>query len=533
MFALFFSVSCEDDSLPEAGSIADANPPEAAFFFTNSAESVLIKNLTNSSRRGSTKVNWTLPEGAIFTFDTNGVLTTSTDDEIVVKFPATIDDPDDPTAGYPVGIEAIDDNGVSSGVKFFNVQVNQIPGIDEATPIFTFEGGRSNSEVIFTNNSANASGGIFWSVFQNGQELEIDELLVSEQRDFLTQTSTSDVVSIKFPSAGDYEVVLTAINLNGVQTSDSQLITIEPLSEPKPEFTYSSNEDYSVQTFVNTTPDTDSVLWTLDAGATLEPGFELTDEEINVRFSNSGEFKISLEVESVGVDENGNQTFLQSKDEDEEFVVAIVNSLAGIPAPVIIGGDFERPIDDYLTQEGIVRMNNDLGKEYWIAGGISTRVLIPGTDEQFPAFPGESSANERAWFESGEFNRMGITSSGRTGVAVSWDSDQPNPRIAVQRIEVVPGVDYKVTFYYSNDANSTNISLLALILDESVDSEADIDLEGNLIAQEAFNETGTGYQEASITFSVTSSDQTAIKLYFNTSTVFGDYRLDDVSIAID
>ena len=547
IFAMIFSVSCEDDDLPEAGSIADANPPQAAFFFTDSAESVLIKNLTNSSRRGSTQVNWTLPEGAEFTFNTQGVLTTSTDDEIVVMFPETIDDPDDPFAGYQVGIEAIDANGVSSGVQFFTVQVNLIEGIPEATPAAEVVEPGGNFERIFVNESANASGGVVWSVFQDGEELNIDEILTTNNLDFLNQNDTSDEVLFTFPSSGDYTVLLEAINFNGVRNSEEIDITIDQLTNPIPSFTYSSNDDYSIQTFVNTTPDTDSVLWTLAGGCTLVNGSQLTDETIDVSFSSSGQFTIGLQVTSVGFDENGNPEEFTSEDVNEAIPVTIITSRAEIPEPVLLAGGFERPIDAYLSEEGLARTNNDLGKEYWLPDGISQRVLTPGTNTLFPAYPGETDANLQTWFlpdAPQEFNRLGTTSNARTGdAAASWDA-RTQLRAGVQRIEVTPGVDYRVTFWYENVDNATDVSLLALVLDERVVSEfqigsqASLDetmaipgIDNSIIAQGAFNEAALGYIEETITFN--SGNRDAIKLYFNTSEFFGVYRLDDVSITID
>lgn len=532
LIALVSFVSCEDDSLPEAGSIADANPPEGAFFFTDSSESVLIKNITNSSRRGSTEVKWTLPEGAEFWFNTLGVLTTSSDDEIVVRFPTTIDDPNDPLAGYQVGIEAIDALGVSSGVEFFTVQVNLIEGIPEATPAFKVEDGDSNFERILTNESANASAGIVWSVFKDDVELDINQILDTSNINFLTQNSSSDQVLMNFPGSGDFEVTVTATNFNGIETTDSQVVTVEPLTNPIPEFTYTSNENYSVQTLVNTTPDTASVLWTLNGGATLESG-ALTDETIQVRFPSSGDYIVNLEVTSAGFDENGNPIDLVSLDADELITIPIITSIADITdVPMIIGGDFERPIDENLSEEGLARTNNDLGKEYWLPDGLSTRVLDPITKEAFAAYPGETSANERTWFASGLFNRIGITSSGREGNGATWDASEPDPRAIAQYIAIIPGVDYKVSFNYSNDLNSTTESLVGFILDASVVSEIQITPD-TTIAQELFNEQSTSYTEGSLTFTVTSSNAEAIKLYFNTTTVAGDYRLDDISIAID
>lgn len=543
-FALLFSVSCEDNDLPDTGSIVDANPPEAAFFFTDSAESVLIKNLTNSSRRGSTQVNWTLPEGAEFTFNSQGVLTTSTDDEIVVMFPETIDDPNDPFAGYEVGIEAIDANGVSSGVVFFTVQVNLIEGIPVPTPLASIENGAANSERVFVNESANASGGVVWSVLQDGNELDIDTLLTTDNLNFIGQTNTSEEVLITFPRAGNYEVVVTAINFNGVRVSDTIPVTIDPIMEPVPSFKYSSNDDYSIQTLINTTPDTDSVLWTLPDGATLVGG-TLTSEEIQVSFPSSGDFAINLEVTSVGVNEDDETVSFTSLDEVEMIVIPVVRSRAEIPEPVILGGGFERPIDDYLSPEGEARTQSDLGKEYWIPDGVSQRVFTPGTSEPFPAYPGETDANLETWFvpiSLADFNRIGITSNSKTGEsAAEWDS-RTQLRAAVQRIEVMPGVDYKVTFWYENVENATNASLLALVLNERVVRETETDgagtvinegtgIEGNIIAQEVLNEQATGYIEASVSFN--SGDQSAIKLYFNTSEFFGAYRLDDVTISID
>lgn len=538
-FALLFSVSCEDNDLPDTGSIVDANPPEAAFFFTDSAESVLIKNLTNSSRRGSTQVNWTLPEGAEFTFNSQGVLTTSTDDEVVVMFPETIDDPNDPFAGYEVGIEAIDANGVSSGVEFFTVQVNLIEGVPLPTPLASVEDGGGNFERVFINESANASGGVVWSVLQDGNELDIDTLLTTDSLDFIGQTSTSEEVLITFPNAGDYEVVVTAINFNGVRVSDTIPVTIDPIMEPVPSFTYSSNDDYSIQTLVNTTPDTDSVLWTLPDGATLIGG-TLTSEEIQVSFPSSGDFAINLEVTSVGFNEDGDPVIFRSLDDVETTVIPVVRSRAEIPEPVLLAGGFERPIDEYLSAEGLARTNNDLGKEYWLPDGVSQRVFTPGTTEPFPAYPGETDANLFTWFvpiSTVDFNRPGTTSNSRTGeAAASWDS-RTQLRAAVQRIEVMPGVDYKVTFWYENVENATNASLLALVLNERVVRETEegnvegTGIEGNIIAQEVLNEQAIGYIEASVSFN--SGDQSAIKLYFNTSEFFGAYRLDDVTISID
>ena len=546
--ALMFSVSCEDDSLPDTGSIADLNLPDADFFVTDSNSSALIKNITNSTRRGSTSVLWTLPEGAEFTFNEQGVLTTETDDEIVVRFPAVIEDPDDPDLGYLVGIEAFDDNGASSGLTFINVLVKSDPSRVLSSPSFTFEDGVSNFERIFTNTSANASGGVFWSVFQDGVELDIDELLDTSNFNFLNQTRFSEEVSLSFPGAGDYDVFVTGINFNGFETiSEPQTVTILNLEPPVPSFTFSSNEGYTIQTFVNTTPDTDSVLWSLPGGSTLVNGSELTDETIQVSFSSSGQFTIGLQVTSIGRDEDGNEIILESADENESIEIAVINSIAEIPTPTIIAGDFEADPDN-LTEEGLARFlgddglidgengnpndgNRDASKEYWIADRVTSRAFIPGTTELYPAFPGATN-DDVDWFETGEFNRVRITSRSRSGIAAaSWDPG--DERVVVQYIEVVPGVDYRVTFYYSNDSNSTDIGLLGLILDENVVTESQLSEEGSVLASTLAIEQTSGYVQETILFTNDSPDREAIKLYFKPSDNAGDYRLDDISIAID
>jgi len=364
-------------------------------------------------------------------------------------------------------------------------------------------------------------------------------------QNFLNQNETSDEVLFTFPSSGDYTVLLEAINFNGVRNSEEIDITIDQLTNPIPSFTYSSNDDYSIQTFVNTTPDTDSVLWTLDGGCELANGSQFTDETIDVIFSSSGEFTIGLQVTSVGFDENGNPVEFTSEDVNESIPVSIITSRAEIPEPVLLAGGFERPIDAYLSEEGLARTNNDLGKEYWLPDGISQRVLTPGTNTLFPAYPGETDANLQTWFlpdAPQEFNRLGTTSNARTGdAAASWDA-RTQLRAGVQRIEVTPGVDYRVTFWYENVDNATDVSLLALVLDENVVAENQIGsqigltnaipgIDNSIIAQGAFNEAALGYIEETITFNAGNRD--AIKLYFNTSEFFGVYRLDDVSITID
>ena len=539
--ALMFSVSCEDDSLPDEGSLPDLNLPDADFFVTDSNSSALIKNITNSTRRGSTSVLWTLPEGAEFTFNDQGFLTGETDDEIVVRFPAVIEDPDDPELGYLVGIEAFDDNGASSGLTFINVLVKSDPTRVLSTPSFTFTETRSNFERIFTNTSANASGGAFWSVFQDGEELDIEEILETRDFDFLNQNRFSDEVSLRFPGAGDYEVFVTGINFNGFETiSESQTITILPLGIPVPSLTYSSNEDYSVQTFVNDTPDTASQTWTLPAGATFVNGSVATDSTVDVSFANSGTFDMGLEIFSNGFDDDGNPIILESEDATEIITVAIVNSLSEAGTVGVIGGDFEIPpaSDIFESQQG----RSDAARGYWIADGLSIRVFVPGTggtasEEIYPAFPGAVAASEGAnvgdvdWFETGNFNRVRITSSGRSGNGASWNPN--DERVAVQYVEVVPGVDYKVTFFYNNDANSTEIGLLALVLDADVTTEAELSIEGNVLASELAGDRTSVFTEASFTFTNNSPDRTAVKLYFRTTDNAGDYRLDDVSITID
>jgi len=319
---------------------------------------------------------------------------------------------------------------------------------------------------------------------------------------------------------------------------------IEPLETPVPSFTFTSNEDYSVKTFVNTTLNTAFVEWTLPNGAAFVNGTSETDEIIDIMFPTSGNYTISLEVTSQGLNEAGELVSLIGS---SSVIVPIVNSINEIVTPIIIGGGFERPAEIDLTKEGRDRVNNDLGKEYWIADGVSTRVWMPRDEsdvvdaggnfidgEVFAAYPGETVDNERIWFRNFLFNRIGVTSSARTGeIAASWNAGEVDPRVIVQYIEVIPGVDYKVSFFYSNDLNSTDVSLQCLILDPSVVEEADISSE-TIIAQGLYNEQTNGsYTEGSLSFTVNSSDQKAVKLYFNTTDVTGDYRLDDISIAID
>lgn len=306
---------------------------------------------------------------------------------------------------------------------------------------------------------------------------------------------------------------------------------IDPLEPVVPSFTFSSSEDYSIKTFVNTTPNTTSVIWTMPSDVTFVNGTSATSETIEVMFPASGSYTVSLEVVSEGFSEAGELVSLIGS---STVIVPVVNSINEIVTPVIIGGGFERPADENLSAEGLARTSNDLGKEYWIADGVSARVFTPGTTEAFAAYPGETTANERIWFENYLFNRIGVTSVTRTGdAAATWDASQTSPRAIVQYIEIVPGVDYKVSFFYSNDLNSSDISLQGLILDSGVVKEADISPE-TIIAQGLYNEQANGdYTEASLSFTVNSSDQTAIKLYFNTTDVSGDYRLDDISIAID
>ena len=537
MFALIFSVSCEDDSLPGVGDIVDANPPEADFFVTE-GPTAFIKNLTNSTRRGFSEIMWTLPEGAEFTFNDQGVLTTSTDNDITVIFPELIEDPDNPDLGYLVGIEAIDANGVSSGLEFINVLVQSDPSRDLATASATFVEGVSNFERIFTNTSVNAPGGVIWSVFENGVELDIDQVLMTSNFNFLNQTRTSEEVSLVFPGSGTYEVFVTAINFNGIEAlSDPQTVIVENLSIPEPSFTYSSSDDYTIQTFVNTTPDTATQFWTLPAGATFVNGSVATDQTIDVSFANSGTFPITLEITSNSFDDDGNPIVLESLAENETQDVAIVNSLSAIPVPSIIAGGFE-PDPDNLTEEGLERFlgtddrsgNADASKEYWIADGVTSRAFIPGTTELYPAFPGATN-DDVDWFETGDFNRVRVSNTGRNGVSASWNPG--DERVAVQYIEVLPGVDYKVSFFYFNDSGSNEIGLLGLILDPNVVTESQLSIEGNVLASVLAIDQTTIFEEATLSFTNTSSERTAIKLYFRTSDNAGDYRLDDVSIAID
>ncbi len=302
-----------------------------------------------------------------------------------------------------------------------------------------------------------------------------------------------------------------------------------PLTTPPvPTFTYSSIPDYSFQTFVNTTPNTGTAQWTLPIGATVVGG-SLTSEEIDVQFPNSGNFEIGLEVTSFGINENGEPVQLTG---ESTLEVPIVTSLNEIPDPIIIAGDFERPEELFITDEGLGRL--DLGKEYWIADGVSTRVFDPRTNsipfELFTAFPGATS-NDIDWFETGSFNRVRTTSQGRFGTAASWNpGDQ---RVAVQYIEVIPGVDYEVSFYYSNDAASTTEALRALILDENVTTEAQLSISSNILAETITTSTSQVYVEERISFTIDSPERNAIKLYFNTTDISADFRLDDITIAID
>ena len=301
-----------------------------------------------------------------------------------------------------------------------------------------------------------------------------------------------------------------------------------PITTPIPTFTYSSDPNYLSQTFTNTTPNTSSVQWTLPTGTTLING-SLSDEEIEVRFPNSGNFNIGLEVTSVGIDENGDPAQLTGESTRE---VPIVTSFNEIIEPFIIAGDFENPDDFLIAIDGFGR--NDLAKEYWIADGVSTRVLDPRTFEPFIAFPGVDPELERSWFGNNDlFNRISVSFNGRFGKGASWDVSQPDPRTIVQRIDIIPGVDYRITFWYSNDLNVTDISLVGAILKDSVINENQRNMPENIITQESFNETADGFVQASLSFTVVDTDAEAVKLYFNTSENAGDYRLDDISIAID
>ena len=150
---------------------------------------------------------------------------------------------------------------------------------------------------------------------------------------------------------------------------------------------------------------------------------------------------------------------------------------------------------------------------------IQTAGTDPGLDNQ-------------TWFSSGAYNRVQTTNNSVAdgGYAVKWEAAKPD-RVAVQIIDVTPGVDYKLTFYYANITGTADVGIRAAILKESTSTEEESFDADNIIAEVKTSGTSSAYVEQTLSFSSSSEDR--VKIYFNQIDNAGTVYLDNVSIEID
>ena len=536
--SLFSVQSCilEDDSLPTEGSIADETLPIAGIAYEMSEYSSRAFLMSGSASLSSTQFSWELPEGASFaTID--GYTYTSTDELIYVEF-------DEFDTEYVVSLTSSDNNGETSSTTVSITATDQ-ESIDP-TSSFTTETTLGNYERIFdASSSTDNQGGIEWTFFDaDGNQLYTNE--DSDQEDYdedlavifdvdplgVQYTTTDDYIAVSFPvNSGvetEYSVVATAINLDGDTDEATEAITIEALGSPDPEISFISSEDYLTKTFTNETPDTDSVLWSLPEGATLSDGYSLSDEVIEVTFDSYETYSVTLEV-----------TNIVSLSTSEAFDVDVLNP-STITTPVIYRGGFEpgectNPAD--TSAFGTTR--SDLGKEWWIADGVSDRVYLGDTllddgtteaDDTLTII--DTGIDDRCWFDCSTFNRLNITGNSRSGArAASFDPTRPL-RVAVQTIDVTPGADYKITFWVNNASATVGAGLKCYIIDPSVDNNNDANVASNIISGIITTTTVAAYTEHTLEFSASEYDQ--VKLYFYPDDpTAATFYVDDVSIAID
>lgn len=539
-------VSCEDDSLPDVGSIPDINLPTGAFSVANSQTSSLVKIFNNTSR-SATGGTWIMPlDAGAFVSECDALSQGSNcDSNISGVNDETVYFRFNDFGTYQIAIEATDDNGEISEIIPVDVIIEPsgapapTGGFETESELFSDGQLLNNAERIFTNTSVNDDGGISWSVIRDGETVDIISEVIANPRnsDFSGQTSSSESILVDFVTSGIYEVTLTARNFDAVESTVTEIIVVDPDTNPTPSFTYSSSDDYSVQTFVNTTPDSDRVLWSLPDGGTFVNGTAETDQTVSVSFPGSGNYNVSLTVVTESFDENGDPIDL---DGETTLALPVVTSISEIDIPFILRGGFEPGIVTNPADSGVGTFRNDLGKEWWPADGLSNRVYkfdtldgAGGTIEDPTQTILDTGLDNESWFGANSgFNRLNITGNARTGQrAASFDPSRPT-RLAVQTIDVVPGVDYKVTFYYANVSNTPNVGLKVYILKETVANETDANVFDNRIAGIVTDGVSATYEEENVTFN--SGDNTQVKLYFYPSDpTAATFYVDDVSISID
>ncbi len=492
--------SCEDDSLPDVGSIEDLTPPTARIAEEESSTSSRTKVLLNKSE-SAIEYTWTLPEGASFAENLlTGETSLSSDDDVYVDF-------EEFDTTYTVTLEAKDGNGVTDETTIDVTPVYE-DGVSDATASFTYSDTEANFiKILDASGSTNNAGGVYW-VFPDDLDITFGTDEEGNEYDYY-----DEYIEVTFPTLdglGDtYEITLQAINYNGEINEISGDVVVDELGNPVPEISFTSSDDYLTKTFVNETPDSDSVEWVLPEGATLQDGYSLTDDTIEVTFDSYDTFEVSLTV-----------TNILDLSTTDSFSIDVLNP-AEITVPTIIRASFE---GDIAEDTGIFR--SDLAKEDWRADGTSARstlIQTAGTD------PG---LDNQTWFSSGAYNRVQTTNNSVAdgGYAVKWEAAKPD-RVAVQIIDVTPGVDYKLTFYYANITGTADVGIRAAILKESTSTEEESFDADNIIAEVKTSGTSSAYVEQTLSFSSSSEDR--VKIYFNQIDNAGTVYLDNVSIEID
>ncbi len=498
--------SCEDDSLPDVGSIEDLTPPTARIAVGESSTSSRTKILLNKSNSAINYL-WTLPEGASFAENLlTGETSVATDADVYVDFEAF-----DTT--YTVSLEAKDGNGVSDEITQ-DITPEYADNIADPSAAFTYEDTEGNFvKILDATSSSNNDGGVNW-VFPEGLEVTfgIDE----EGNLYDSNDAYAEVI---FPVldglGGTYPVTLQAINYNGEINEVTQDVVVSELPAPSPAISFTSSADYLTKTLVNETPDTDTLQWSLPNGVTLVDGYTLTDETIEVEFSEYRTYSISLTVTNV-----------LSVSTTESFNITALNP-DDIEIPTIVSASFEAyEGDNPANTKYYGNIINDISKEDWRADGESDRSYKLENEGIIPDLTNNS------WFSTGGYNRVQTTNNSVAdgGIAVKWESGKPN-RVAVQVIEVTPGVDYKLTFQYANITGTPDVGIRAAILKESTSTEQESLDPDNIIAEVKTTGTSSAYVEETLTFS--SSSEGRVKIYFNQIDNAGEVYLDDISITID
>lgn len=213
----FTACDDEDSGLPDVGGIEDSTPPLSEFTPIRSDIDPLVYNFKNNTR-SFTEALWSIPDNATVINEDADITEPLKEEDITVRFPDF--------GSYEVSLTTSDKNNATSTVSQ-TVEVVK-PLLDPPNPGFSFELKNADFTILdFVNESSNTAR-IIW-VLPTGATL-----YDADPSDGVTPSLSDDMIQIKFPGEGTYDVTLKAFNAVDDEEEITKSVEVSKAIAPTP-----------------------------------------------------------------------------------------------------------------------------------------------------------------------------------------------------------------------------------------------------------------------------------------------------------